>query len=153
MTARNGAANRPQQNAAGQRNRLGARIKFVGGKYEGKWGWLDPEKSPTKMKTYVFVRKDDKTSTPVMTKHIVNVDLFDPKTVAGAVMQRRPEASSMMKDLCLCFAMCHLKVEHIPEILQVFGDTLHDTIVEHRDSDDARYFREPEIQTESRKRR
>jgi hypothetical protein len=126
-------------------------VKFVGGKYKGKWGWLDPTKEPTAMKTYVFVSKDATSSVGVMTENIVNVEQFDPKTISGAVMKKRPEAWALMNQACKLLAICHIDVEHVTEFAELFGVTL-EARLEDLD-DDSTFYSMPEVKTDSRKRR
>lgn len=148
MAARSGAAARPQ---TGRRN-LGARIKIVGGNFEGEWGWLDSDKAETKLSTYVYIGKEDK-SRRVLTKNVVNIEIFDSKTGSGAIMKQYPEVWSQMNELCKYMAMCHVQSKHTVEFTKLFAATLQDTVETHRSDPNSSYYAEPEVKTDSKKRK
>lgn len=89
---------------------MGDEIRFVGGKHEGKAGWIDTSKKPTPKMFYVIVNEDDgtKTATRVMKESVVDAKraLVEPSTFEDACLQQHPEIDRMMDKLAERLAMC-----------------------------------------------
>ena len=93
--------------------RKGAEIRFVGGRYEGRIGWINDAKSPTKMRTYVIVYLGSGQEYPTLVAH-KNFSIKrqeQPATYAAAVFQQQPKIEKKLKELCAQLAKCGIGEE------------------------------------------
>jgi hypothetical protein len=89
----------------------GARIKFVGGKYTGRGGWLDNGRDPTDSFTPVVVKlKNDKEKvTKVLHEnYVLRTELADPTSYEEAAFQQHADIDRLLTLLCKNMAECEM---------------------------------------------
>jgi hypothetical protein len=95
--------------------RRGDEIRFVGGKYIGKFGWFDTSREDT-VKSYPViinaVKKRDGSIGDVTTRvrktSVALLNEPDAETYVGAVFQQQPKITRLMEKLCAKLAMCEI---------------------------------------------
>ena len=110
-------------------NRKGTKIRFVGGAYIGKTGWIDQEGDETEKSYAVIVRnvwkkngttKADK-ATKVRKRNVATFETQQASCYVEAVMVQQPEVEQNMMKLCRLLAMCDVDPND-ENILRVFKD-------------------------------
>jgi hypothetical protein len=95
--------------------RRGAKIRFVGGKYIGKVGWLDTSREATAKSYPVIIsaikKKDGNIGDVTTMVRKTSVGLLDEpeaESYVGAVLQQHPKITRLMDKLCAQLAMCDI---------------------------------------------
>jgi hypothetical protein len=88
----------------------GQRIRFVGGKYGGKKGWINLEKPAGEETTPVIVnlKKKGEKATYVYNYSFEIESTTEPSSYAGAVLQQCPDLDCALTKLCRDFAKCSI---------------------------------------------
>jgi hypothetical protein len=102
----------------------GEEIRFSGGKYRGKTGWLDKGRAVTTCSCWVIIKMDEAKELTTMlrqssVKMIVNGGV--PKTYEEAVLQQHPDIESLMEKLATELAKCNLSPSSVTihEIVEI----------------------------------
>ena len=125
----------------------GEPIRFTGGKYVGKTGWINTAKGEngfTEEKVYVYVdRSKGKKPKPDLATHvnqefIAPKDLPTPQSYEEAAFQQHPKIEREMNKLTKKLAMLGINSED--EFTQMFGNKLQAAINSQKESPGAMYY-------------
>ncbi len=108
----------------------GEKVRFVGGKYVGKKGWLNNDKGDTTYFVYVIVDLGNgKTKETRVSKENVASPHTAPASYEEAVLQQIPEIEALMDKLARELAKCHVEVkDSSAPILEIMGLKIRDAM-------------------------
>jgi hypothetical protein len=92
----------------------GQSIRFVGGKYGGKKGWINVDKTAGEETTPVIVnlKKKGEKETYVYNFSFEIEHATEPSSYAGAVLKQCPDLDCALTKLCRDFAKCSIKKDY-----------------------------------------
>jgi hypothetical protein len=105
----------------------GQKIRFIGGKYGGKKGWINADRPASEERTYVIVnlKKKGLRNTFVMDFSFAFEPTTEPASYARAVIQQCPDLDCALTKLCRDFAECSIKKD-LPGFAVVLGEKLEE---------------------------
>jgi hypothetical protein len=109
----------------------GNSVRFCGGKYIGKTGWLNDEKGVTQQKVYVIVDMgDEKTKETIVNRESIAAPYTQPGTFEEAALQQHPDIESMMDKLVRQLAKCNVGSTDVS--VQTIASTFFNKMVKAR---------------------
>ena len=108
----------------------GQQIRFAGGTYNGKSGWINVAKKETSCFYQVIVCLDNTTNktTIVRKEHVRSVQSTGSESTFGqAVLNQHSDVEAMMENLVRSLAQCDVATDSA-EVVKIFSDKLSDAI-------------------------
>jgi hypothetical protein len=87
----------------------GAPIQFKRGKYKGRTGWLNDNKTDTRHRAYIIVTLEDGTEKETWVKHqSITTHRGPPRNFSEAMLQQHPDIEGLINQLCFEVAHCNI---------------------------------------------
>ena len=104
----------------------GAPIRFIGGIYDGKMGWINKTKQATLKRIYVIVQLDDGSQKRTFVAKKNGAERHKtPKTYTEAIFQQQPKLEKQLNDLCAQLAKCGVGADcDIKEVMPIIEQKL-----------------------------
>lgn len=122
-------------------DKLGEKIRFIKGKYQGQQGWLHKEKGTTTKMAWVIVEQNAiMKEARVMKTSIIKIFSAGPLGPAEAILFHHVDIQSKIIELCKLMAACHVQIDQTSDFAHHFHCELYRTLQEHQADPKAKYF-------------